>query len=279
MTVQTALVTGATAGLGRELAEQLAAKGCGLVLVARTAGRLEEAAAEIRARHGVPVEVLVADLGDREDLGRVADRVGSAERPVHVLVNNAGFGLGTPFVATDLADEERLLDVLVRAPLVLSHTAARAMVGRGSGRIVNVSSVAGFMASGSYAAAKSYLTVLTESLAGQLVGTGVTSTVACPGYVRTEFHERAGIDKGARSGPFWLDASRVVGEVLDDAAAGKVVSVPSRRYALVVQALRHLPRRVLRSGPVVRAHRRRRGEREASPWVSRRSADWVRDHL
>lgn len=252
----TALVTGATAGLGREMAEQLGAKGYGLVLVARTADRLEAAATEIRARHGVEVEVLVADLADRADLQRVADRVAAPDQPVDVLVNNAGFGLGTPFVGTDLADEERLLDVLVRAPLVLSHAAARAMTARGSGRIINISSVAGFMASGSYAAAKSYLTVLTESLAGQLAGTGVTATAVCPGYVRTEFHERAGIDKGARSGPFWLSAERTVAQALADAGAGKVVSVPSPQYAALVAVMRHLPRRLLRSGVVSRRHRR-----------------------
>ena len=166
----TALVTGATAGLGRELAEQLAEAGHDLVLVARTTDRLERATEEIRGRHRVHVEVLTADLTDRDALAAVADRVADPDRPVDVLVNNAGFGLGSPFDRTTLAQEEALLDALVRAPMVLSHAAVGAMTARGRGRVVNISSVAGFMASGSYAAAKSYLTVLTESLAGQLAG-------------------------------------------------------------------------------------------------------------
>lgn len=252
----TALVTGATAGLGRELAEQLAADGHDLVLVARTVPRLEAAADEIRERHGVAVEVLPADLADRSALAAVAERVADPDRPVEMLVNNAGLGLGAPFARTTLAQEEGLLDVLVRAPMVLTHAAVGAMTERGHGRIVNISSVAGFMASGSYAAAKSYLTVLSESLAGQLAGTGVSVTAVCPGYVRTEFHERAGIEKGSRTGPFWLSAERTAREALADAAAGKVVSVPSPQYATLVLALRHLPRRLLRSGPVRRAHRR-----------------------
>ena len=251
----TALVTGATAGLGRELAEQLAEAGHDLVLVARTTDRLERAAEEIRGRHRVHVEVLTADLTDRDALAAVADRVADPDRPVDVLVNNAGFGLGSPFDRTTLAQEEALLDALVRAPMVLSHAAVGAMTARGRGRVVNISSVAGFIASGSYAAAKSYLTVLTESLAGQLAGTGVTATVVCPGYVRTEFHERAGIAKGERRGPFWLDAERTAREALADAAAGRVISVPSPQYRAVVHLLRHLPRRVLRSGPVRRRHR------------------------
>lgn len=251
----TALVTGATAGLGREFAEQLAAKGWGLVLVARTAERLETAATQLREAHGVDVEVLAADLTDREALDRVARRVAADDPPVELLVNNAGFGLSTPFVRSDLVDEERLLDALVRAPLVLTHAAVGAMIRRGSGRVLNVSSVAGFMASGTYAAAKSYLTVFTEAIAGQLAGTGVTATVVCPGYVRTEFHERAGIDKGARSGPMWLDAREVVAEALADTGSGAVVSVPGRPYKVLVPVLRHLPRRLLRSGAVSRRHR------------------------
>lgn len=244
--MSTALVTGATAGIGRELCEQLAAKGEDLVLVARDAARLEGVATELRERHGVAVEVLVADLSDRDALQRVADRVGDVDRPVDVLVNNAGYGLSTPFAESEIADEERLLDVLVRAVLVLSHAAARSMTARGHGRIINVSSVAGYLAGGPYSAAKAYVTTLTESLSGQLRGTGVTATAVCPGYVVTEFHERAGIDHGDRSGPLWLDAADLVREALADAERGRAVSVPSVQYKAIATALRHLPRGVVR---------------------------------
>lgn len=258
--MSTALVTGATAGIGREFAEQLAARGHDLVLVARDVERLEQAATELRERHHVAVEVLPADLSDRAQLQRVADRVGATgpiPSPVDILVNNAGYGLATPFVETDVEDEERLLDVLVRAVLVLSHTAARSMTARGSGQIINVSSVAGFITSGTYAAAKSYVTVFTESLSAQLHGTGVTATALCPGFVVTEFHERAGIEKNNRTGPFWLDAKDLVRDALADADRGRAVSIPSPQYKALVTALRHLPRAVIRNPAVLAVHRRR----------------------
>lgn len=253
--MSTALVTGATAGIGREFATQLAVKGDNLVLVARDTTRLEALAVELTDAHGVAVEVLPADLSDRTQLERVAERLRDAERPVDLLVNNAGYSLNTPFVDGDVAGEEALLDVLVRAVLVLSHAAATTMTGRGRGQIINVSSVAGLLASGTYAAAKSYVTTFTEALAGQLAGTGVRATVLVPGYVRTEFHERAGIDKGERSGPFWLEAPDLVRTALADAAAGKVVSVPSLQYKAVVGLVRHLPRALVRSRRVTSAHR------------------------
>ncbi|WP_338748853.1 SDR family NAD(P)-dependent oxidoreductase [Janibacter alittae] len=251
----TALVTGASAGIGREFAEQLAAKGDALVLVARDGARLESVAAGLRARHGVAVEVLPADLSDRDALEQVARRLRDPSRPVDLLVNNAGYSLGTPFVDSDVRAEEQLLDVLVRAVLVLSHAASTAMVARGHGRIINVSSIAGLLASGTYAAAKSYVTTFSESLAGQLTGTGVTVTALLPGYVRTEFHERAGIDKGERAGPFWLDASGVVRDALTDAQAGRAISVPSAQYKAIVGIVRHIPRVLLRSRRVSVRHR------------------------
>lgn len=255
--MSTALVTGATAGIGREFAVQLAAQGEDLVVVARDTTRLEALAAELAAAHGVAVEVLSADLSDRDQLERVAERLRDEARPVDLLVNNAGYGLGSPFVDTDVADEERLLDVLVRAVLVLSHAAARSMTARGHGRIINVSSVAGYITSGTYSAAKSWVIVFSESLAGQLADRGVGVTALCPGFVRTEFHERAGIDKGERSGPFWLDATDLVRDALADSERGRVVSVPSPQYKALVAALRHLPRGLLRNPRVTGLHRKR----------------------
>ncbi|MGO1165131.1 MAG: SDR family NAD(P)-dependent oxidoreductase, partial [Janibacter sp.] len=145
---------------------------------------------------------------------------------------------------------------LVRAVLVLSHAAATSMSGRGRGQIINVSSVAGLLASGTYAAAKSYVTTFSESLSGQLAGTGVGVTVLLPGYVRTEFHQRAGIDKGARTGPFWLEASDLVRGALEDAASGKVMSVPSPQYKAVVGLVRHVPRALIRGKRVSSLHRK-----------------------
>ncbi|MBB2988092.1 SDR family NAD(P)-dependent oxidoreductase [Terracoccus luteus] len=241
----TALITGATSGIGHEFAVQLAARGHDLVVVARNTERLEQVAQRLRDVQGVEVEVLTADLSDREALQRVADRVADEGRPVDVVVNNAGYGLKKRFVDNDLSVEEAHFDVHARATLVLSHSAARAMRGRDRGTIVNVSSVASFLATGTYSAAKSYVTVFTEGLAGELRGTGVQATAVCPGWVTTEFQERAEIGS---PGPkfMWLETERVVRQALDDAGRGRVVSVPSAQYKAAVGVLRFVPRSLVR---------------------------------
>ena len=251
----TALVTGATAGIGREFALQLAARGDDLVLVARDVDRLEALAAELRATRGVEVEVLPADLSDRAATARVAERLAEADRPIDLLVNNAGFGMKKSFLAAELAEEEAMFDVLCRAVLVLSHAAGRAMKARGQGQIINVSSVAGWIASGTYSAAKSWVTVFSEGLAGELAGSGVTVTALCPGFTRTEFHARAKIRDDAFPGFMWLDASRLVRECLEDADKGRGISVPSVLYKGLHLATKIAPRRLLRSGGVVTRHR------------------------
>ncbi len=256
----TALVTGATSGIGHEFARQLAARGHDVVLVARDEARLRRVAAELATAHGVHAEVLVADLGDRERLGVVAARVADPSRPVDLLVNNAGYGLRRSFLDDDVAVEEQLLDVLCRAVLVLSHAAGRAMRERGHGAIVNVSSVAGFIASGSYAAAKSWVTVFSEGLAGDLAGTGVTVTALCPGFTRTEFHERAGLKRVGVS-LAWLRADRVVATCLADVGAGRIVSVPGAGYKVAVALLRLAPRSVARNRRLVGRHRPRSTDR------------------
>ncbi|MGG5257758.1 SDR family NAD(P)-dependent oxidoreductase [Phycicoccus avicenniae] len=257
--MSTALVTGASAGIGRAFAQRLAHDGHDVVLVARDRARLERLADELRQAHGVGVEVLVADLADRAQTDDVCRRLADEARPVEVLVNNAGFGLHRPFLDNDLAQEEAALDVMVRAVLLTSHAAGRAMRGRGRGSIVNISSVASFMANGTYAAEKSFVTVFSEALAGQLRGSGVTVTAVCPGLTRSEFHERArmrlpGVPRG-----MWLDADEVARQGLADAAAGKVVSVPGPQWKVLSTLVRAMPRPLVRGGAarVVEALRRR----------------------
>jgi short-subunit dehydrogenase len=243
----TALITGATSGIGLEFARQLARRKHDLVLVARDVDRLGQVADELRGAHGVEVEVIQADLSERERLQEVADRLADQDRPVDLLVNNAGYGLKGRFLHNDISDEERLFDVLTRAVLVLSHAAAGGMVERGSGAIVNVSSVAGFIAGGTYSAAKSFTTVFTEGLAGDLKGTGVTATALCPGFTRTEFHERARLRMDSMPGFMWLEAPALVSACLDDVEKGRVVSVPGPQYKAIVGLLRVLPRRIVRA--------------------------------
>lgn len=243
----TALVTGATAGLGLAFVRRLAADGHDVVLVARDQQRLDAVADELRTAYGREVETISADLTDRTAVQRVADRLADASRPVDVLVNNAGFGLGRGFLSTDVADEERLLDIHCRAVLVLSHAAARTMRERRRGTIITVSSVAGFAAMGTYSAVKAWATAFSEGLATQLAPYGVRVTAVCPGFVHTEFHGRGGIDMSALPEWGWLDADDVVAEALADAARGKVVSVPSRRFAVLAFGARHLPRSLVRA--------------------------------
>jgi short-subunit dehydrogenase len=239
--IRTALVTGATAGIGNAFARALAARGANLVLVARDTARLEAVAGELRAGHGVDVEVLGADLADREQLEQVAVRLRDEARPVDMLVSNAGFGLKQRFVGGDLASEERALDVMARAVLVLSSAALPGMVDRGRGALVTVSSVAGFMPSGTYSAVKAWATTFTMSLAGELAGTGVTATALCPGFTHTEFHGRAGIRMGRVPEIVWLDADELVAACLADVERGRSLSVPGLQYKLAVTAMRHLP--------------------------------------
>src|SRR3954447_17297164 len=254
----TALVTGATSGLGLAFARRLAADGNDLVLVARDVPRLDRVADELRSAYRRRVEVLPADLADREQLQRVADRVADIARPVDLLVNNAGFGLGHGFVDGPLPEEERLLDVLVRAVLVLSHAAAGPMRDRGQGAIINVSSVSGFVVMGSYSAAKAWVTSFSEGLANELGPHGVQVTAVCPGFVHTEFHQRAGLRMSQMPRFGWLDADDVVDAALADVRRRRVVSVPSARYKSVVAVSRLAPRSVVRrvSGAISRGRTR-----------------------
>lgn len=242
----TALVTGGTAGIGAAFARALAARGDDLVLVARDAARLAETAADLTARFGVEVEVLPADLAVRADVERVAARLGETDRPVDLLVNNAGFGIRQRLTAEDLSAFEHGFDVMVHAVMVLSGAAARAMTARGGGAVVNVGSTAGYVTMGGYSALKAFVGVYTESLANELRGSGVTATVLCPGWVRTEFHERAAIGTGSIPSWMWLDADALVAECLRDVAAQKVISIPSRRYRALILAARLAPRPLVR---------------------------------
>lgn len=241
----TALVTGGTAGIGAAFARALAARGDDLVLVARTASRLEEFAAELRAS-GREVEVIVADLGVAADVERVAARLADASRPVDLLVNNAGYGMKSRLADPDLAEAADAIQVMMQAPLVLSAAVAPGMRDRGHGAIVNVASVAGYLSMGLYSAIKAWMRVYSESLSNALHGTGVTVTALLPGWVHTEFHDRAAIRKSSIPSWLWLDASDLVAACLKDVARGRAVSIPTLRYRFLSWLLRHLPPRTVR---------------------------------
>ncbi|WP_010532709.1 SDR family NAD(P)-dependent oxidoreductase [Brachybacterium squillarum] len=242
-----ALVTGSTTGLGLEFAWQLAGTGHDLVLVSRDEERLQTVAEQIRDVHEVEIEVLPADLSDRTRLDKVATRLTDPVAPVDLLVNNAGYGLRGGFLEVGIADHEKQLDTLMRAVLVLSHAASCSMVQRRRGAIINVSSLAGYTTAGPYAASKSWVTVFTESLAMELQGTGVTATALLPGFVQTEFHERAAMNMEGLPRVTWLKAPYVVEQALKDAAKGTVLSIPSVKYRTAGEVSRIAPRPVVRA--------------------------------
>ncbi|MBP8919284.1 MAG: SDR family oxidoreductase [Micropruina sp.] len=242
----TALITGGTAGIGAAFARALAERGNDLVLVARDADRLADTAAELAGRHGVSVETLPADLSVRADVLRVAARLEDAERPIDILVNNAGYGLHVKLLRDDLAAHARAIDVMCLAVLILGGAAGRAMRARGHGQIINVASLAAYIAQGGYSPIKAYVLAYSEGLANELRGTGVRVTVVNPGWVRTEFHQRAGIRTSAIPDIVWVEADRVARETLEDADKGRVISVPTKRWKLQKLLARHAPRSAVR---------------------------------
>lgn len=241
----TALVTGATAGIGLAFAQQLAARGDDLVLVARDEQRLEAVAKELREKHGVSVEVVRADLTDRAELARVEERLADDVRPVDLLVNNAGFGLKHPFLDNTADEETAMAEVLVIAPLRLAHAALKGQVARGRGGVITVGSVASFLPRGTYSAAKAWVNSFTRWAHGEYADKGVKVMALLPGFTRTEFHERLGSSQDSAPSWMWLDVDDLVREALVDYDRGKAFSIPSTRYKAIATVTRAIPAGVL----------------------------------
>ena len=239
-----ALVTGATAGIGESFTRLLASKGFNIALVARDEARLHERAAGLREKYGVQTFVLPADLATAEGCSSVEQYI--TEFEIEVLINNAGFGINKAFTASDLNAEQDMFDVLVRTPMRLMHVILPKMKARNSGTVINVSSVASFIAGGTYSASKSYLTVLSESLHTELLGTDVKICALCPGFTRTEFHQRGRMKMKGLPEFMWLDSDQLVAAAWSDAQSGKAVSVPGWQYKLLVGVISSTPRRVVR---------------------------------
>ena len=252
-----ALVTGATVGIGESFTRLLAKNGYNIVLVARDLPRLHERAKSLETTFGIETKVIQADLATDAGCKTIEDFI--TNNQIDVLINNAGFGLNKAFTMSQLDAEQQMLDVLVRTPMRLMHVALPAMKERNKGVIINVSSVAGWITGGTYSASKSYLTVLTESLHTELSSTNVKVSALCPGFTRTEFHQRGGMSMKGLPAFMWLNADKLVATAWKDAVAGKAVSVPGWQYQLLTFLMRNIPRSLLRKvGMNVRIKQRKK---------------------
>jgi short-subunit dehydrogenase len=227
--VTTALVTGASTGIGRAFAAGLAARGNDVVLVARDAGRLDALARELTTAHGVTAIALPADLVTAKGLTAVGDRLVDADVPIDVLVNNAGFGTYGRFADLDVDHEAEEVELNVVALLRLTHAALGAMQARGTGSIVNVASIAGYQPSpggATYGATKAFVHSFTHAVREEARGSGVQVMLVNPGYTHTEFHARAGLGATAVPELLWQTPETVVATALRDLDRGRAVSIP-----------------------------------------------------
>ena len=269
-TGQAVMITGATSGIGAEFARQLAGQGHDLVIVSRHRDRLAGKVQALEAQYGISVEAITADLSTPEGIQWAADRLTQDEQPISMLINNAGSGLATDFHESELQDELDMMRLLIEAPLTLSHAAIQAFLARGGGRILNVASVAGLIPDGSYGAAKAWAVSFSRWANVRYRSEGVTVTALCPGLVRTEFHQRAGIKTAGRPKWMWMDVDDVVREGLTAAAQGQGVCIPSRRIRSLMRASRFSPDSVLAWAS---RHEAKETQRPKEPPVSTSTAE------
>jgi short-subunit dehydrogenase len=246
-----ALVTGASAGIGARIAQELAARGHGLVLVARRKDRLDALAAELVAEHGVRVETIACDLARAAARGRLSGLIASRGLAVEILVNNAGFATGGPFHESDAARELEQVRVLVEAVVALSSTFVPGMVERGRGAVLNVASTAGMQPmpySAGYSAAKAYVLTFSEALHHELRGRGVTVTALCPGPVETDFWKIAAWEvAGGQSfektvpRPAWVSAEHAARAGVRGLETGRRVVVPGLPVRTAMRANQYVP--------------------------------------
>ncbi|MQA94545.1 MAG: SDR family NAD(P)-dependent oxidoreductase [Streptosporangiales bacterium] len=247
---RSALVTGASSGIGTAFARALARRGTDLVLVARNTDRLEELADDLRATAKVGVEVVAADLADRERLAALEERLADPARQVELLVNNAGLGTQGRFAELPLDGEQAQLDVNVTALVRLTRAALPGMIDRRHGGVLNVSSMAGENAApgtATYAATKAFVTRFTEGVHAEVAGQNVHVTAVLPGLTRTDFHRRAGMRRDGLPGFVWTTPEEVATAGLDAVAAGRAICVPGLANKASLPLNRLLPRALVRS--------------------------------
>ncbi|MDR2896241.1 MAG: SDR family NAD(P)-dependent oxidoreductase [Propionibacteriaceae bacterium] len=253
-----ALITGGTVGIGRAFADALAARGYDLVLASRDQAKLQASASRLHDHYHVQVEVIPSDLTDPTAVDRLAQRLEDSTAPIDLLINNAGFAVHQSLLSRDLTLQRDAMQVMCWAVLQLSGAAARAMKERGHGAILNVTSSSAVITTGNYSAIKAWATVYTEALSNELRGSGVKVMALLPGWVKTEFHSRAGVKAHNLPDFVWVDVDQLVHQALRDLDSGRVLSVPTARWAFAVWLGHVAPRRAIRA--VSRALSRSRGE-------------------
>jgi len=242
-----ALVTGGSSGIGLAFARELAKHGWSLILVALGDDSLTSSAEKLRAGFGVDVETMAVDLVNPDDVARVADRLRSDDDPISLLINDAGIGLHVSLLEDDCAVHDKAMAIMVTAVLKLSSAAAKAMVRRGEGSIMNIASASAWIYTGNYSAIKRWVFSYTQALALELEGTGVSATAVCPGWVKTPFHERSGVARPRVPGFFWVGAETVAREGLAATMAGKAMCVPSLKWRFALFVAQHGPQGIVRA--------------------------------
>ena len=248
---KTALVTGASAGIGKAFAELLAARGYELVLTARRGDRLEELARQLTAQHGVAAHVIVADLAEPEASARIADAVRGQGLRIDVLVNNAGYGVPGSYVKVPWPEHQRFIQIMMTAVCDLTYRLVPPMLERGWGRVINVGSVAGMVPAPAghtlYGAAKAFVIRFSEALAAESAPHGVHVTAVCPGFTYSEFHDVTGTRQQMTSVPamLWLKADDVAREGYDAVMRGDPVVVNGRAYRFLIWLVGIVPRRIV----------------------------------
>ena len=242
--MSTALVTGASSGIGLVFARELASRGHDLVVVARSKDKLDELASSL----AVDVEVIGADLASDEGMAVVEERLRAAGRPVELLVNNAGFGTTGRFAELPIEDEDQEIRLNVLALTRLTGAAVPGMVTRGGGAVLNVASIAAFQptpGTATYGGTKAYVLSFTQALREELRGTGVKALVLCPGFTKTEFQERANYEVKGLAARLWQTPEEVVVTALSALDKDSGVCVPGWQNKVAAGATHLTPRRLL----------------------------------
>lgn len=236
-----AVVTGPTSGIGLAYAQELSKEGYELLLIGRNREKLTALQSELKTKS----QIFVADLANHTDILKTADHLKHLDQ-IDVLVNNAGFGSSLPFSENSLTEEIEQVEVLIKAVLALTHAALPKMIERNSGIVLNISSIAAWVPTGTYAAAKSWVTSFTEAIAAELKGTKVQVTAVAPGFTKTKFFDRSQMKDDDVPSWLWLTPEQVVKESLKDARSGQLISVPGAQYKAMSTVTRSLPRPLVR---------------------------------